>query len=212
MPNSPRKVRSRSTVPLSSFLGCRDSSGRATPMTRRARRAMSSLAARICLRSAGDSGPLGPDTHRSSSTSGAPFTSTRRPPPSFSWTVVISLRPESKGISPVRGRLSDSWFRSSPSPGGGHHQRPPRWGPPRIPGPPPSTPAGVAAQGPRQQGVPPVAPGRDPQLPHRHPVLGQGAVLSEQMTLAQPGSLLRAASSRWPPGPPSAPPPGPARW
>ena len=115
MPNSPRKVRSRSTVPLSSFLGCRDSSRRATPMTRRARRAMSSLAARICLRSAGDSGPLGPDTHRSSSTSGAPFTSTRRPPPSFSWTVVISLRPESKGISPVRGRLSDSWFRSSPS-------------------------------------------------------------------------------------------------
>ena len=41
--------------------------------------------------------------HSSTIASGAPLTSVRRRPPGSSWTVTISLRPESKGTSSIRG-------------------------------------------------------------------------------------------------------------
>ena len=157
---------------------------------------MSSLAARICLGPPATSGPLGPDTHRSSSVR-CPFTSTQAAAPSFSWTVVISLPPGVEGISPVRGGSRTAGLVPAP-PGRRPPPAPPRWGPrgyqgPRLPQPgasPRPPPAGRPASGPR----------RDPQLPHRHPDSGSGCpVLSEQMTLARPRVSPRAASSRWPP-------------
>ena len=53
--------------------------------------------------------------HRRESTSGAPLTHTRYPPPGLAWTVVISLRSESKGSSPRRGHAPSSSFLSRPS-------------------------------------------------------------------------------------------------
>ena len=87
----------------------------ATASTRRACPAISSLARRMRVRWAPVSGPLGPAVHRSSSTSGAPFTYTRKPPSALGWMVDMSLREESKGSSSRRGWASSSLFLSSPS-------------------------------------------------------------------------------------------------
>ena len=53
--------------------------------------------------------------HRRASTSGAPLTHTRQPPPGLWWTVVMSVRSESKGSSPRRGHSPSSPFLSRPS-------------------------------------------------------------------------------------------------
>ena len=114
-PNRPRKVSPLSTIRGSRSAGRLRSSRRATAITRRARFAISSLAASTRARSAWVMGPLGVLEHRSSSTSGAPFTMAVQPPPGSVCTVVISFRLESNGMSATRRQHSNSRFWSTPS-------------------------------------------------------------------------------------------------
>ena len=109
MPTSPTKVRPRSMVSVSNVRGRKARSRYAMPSTRRALSAMAALASRMRRRLTSST------AQQVSSTSGAPFTITRNPPPGRRWMVLIRLREESKGSSPRRGHCSSSWCLSTPS-------------------------------------------------------------------------------------------------
>ena len=77
--------------------------------------ALSTSRARAAVRGTAEPARMWVD--RESSTSGAPFTITRKRPgwPGRGWTVLISLRSESKGSSNTRGISCSKMFLSRPS-------------------------------------------------------------------------------------------------
>ncbi len=108
MPTRPMKIK-----PCSSFSGSRCSGSASSSLmpkasTRSAFSPMVRFALRTCCRRSPFMGRISSlmkmRSHRSSSTSGAPLVMNRKIFPN-GWTVVMSLRPESKGISATRGCL-----------------------------------------------------------------------------------------------------------